>query len=100
MSSKTIIEAGEANTAPKKGQGVTMAYVGTLEDGEVFDQNNEFRFQVGLGSVISCWDEQVQTMNVGERATLTCPANTAYGEAGAGSIPGGAALTFQVERRV
>lgn len=99
MSSKIIIDDGEENTAPQKGERVTMAYIGTLEDGQVFDQNNDFRFQVGLGSVISCWDEQIKTMNVGEKATLTCPANTAYGEDGIGSIPGGADLTFQVQRK-
>jgi FKBP-type peptidyl-prolyl cis-trans isomerase FkpA len=37
-------------------------------------------------------------MKVGEKATLTCPSDTAYGEAGRPPvIPGGAVLIFDVE---
>jgi FKBP-type peptidyl-prolyl cis-trans isomerase FkpA len=50
-----------------------------------------------LSGVISCWTEGVQKIKVGGKATLVCPSDTAYGDAGSGPIPGGAALKFEVE---
>ncbi len=34
---------------------------------------------------------------MGGKAQITCPPDSAYGDRGAGSIPPGAALTFEVE---
>ena len=50
-----------------------------------------------LSGVISCWTEGVQKIKVGGKAKLVCPSDTAYGDQGSGSIPGGAALAFEVE---
>ena len=36
-------------------------------------------------------------MKVGGKAMLVCPADLAYGDKGRAMIPGGAALTFEVE---
>lgn len=36
-------------------------------------------------------------MKVGGKATLVCPSDLAYGEQGRPSIPGGAALIFEIE---
>ncbi len=36
-------------------------------------------------------------MKIGGRAKITCPPELAYGERGNSRIPGGAALTFEVE---
>jgi FKBP-type peptidyl-prolyl cis-trans isomerase len=36
-------------------------------------------------------------MMVGGKSKLVCPSDTAYGDAGQGPIPGGAALVFEVE---
>jgi FKBP-type peptidyl-prolyl cis-trans isomerase FkpA len=48
--------------------------------------------------VIPCWTEGVQTLKVGGKASLQCPAKTAYGASGAGGvIPPNADLTFTVE---
>ena len=38
----------------------------------------------GKGEVIQCWDEAVAAMTLGERAMVTCSADTAYGDRGAG----------------
>jgi FKBP-type peptidyl-prolyl cis-trans isomerase FkpA len=78
---------------------VNVHYHGTFRTGAVFDSSIERGEPVSfpLDGVIPCWTEGLQKMKVGGKAKLVCPAETAYGEAGQGPIPGGAALTFEVE---
>ena len=78
---------------------VRVHYHGTLRDGTVFDssvQRNE-PISFPLSGVIPCWTEGVQKIKVGGKSKLICPSVTAYGDQGSGSIPGGAALAFEVE---
>jgi len=78
---------------------VRVHYHGTLRDGTVFDSSVERGEPISfsLNGVIPCWTEGVQKMKVGGKAKLACPSDTAYGDAGQGPIPGGAALLFEVE---
>jgi FKBP-type peptidyl-prolyl cis-trans isomerase len=78
---------------------VNVHYHGTLRDGTVFDSSVDRGEPISfpLNGVISCWTEGVQKMKVGGKAKLVCPSDTAYGDQGQGPIPGGAALTFEVE---
>ena len=78
---------------------VRVHYHGTLRDGSVFDSSVERGEPISfpLSGVISCWTEGVQKIKVGGKAKLVCPSDTAYGDQGSGSIPGGAALAFEVE---
>jgi FKBP-type peptidyl-prolyl cis-trans isomerase len=88
--------SGENPTAEST---VRVHYHGTLRDGTVFDssvQRNE-PISFPLNGVIPCWTEGVQKIKVGGKAKLVCPSDTAYGDQGSGSIPGGAALAFEVE---
>lgn len=85
------------------GKTASMLYTGKLEDGTIFDStakrnNTPFTFTLGVGQVIRGWDEGVLGMKVGEKRTLTIPADMAYGPSGIpGVIPGGATLIFDVE---
>ncbi|NNG21721.1 FKBP-type peptidyl-prolyl cis-trans isomerase [Telluria aromaticivorans] len=56
-----------------------------------------FSFELGAGRVIKGWDDGVQGMKVGGKRTLIVPADMGYGDGGAGPIPPGATLIFDVE---
>lgn len=79
---------------------VKVHYRGTLDNGQEFDSSYK-RGEAAtfpLNGVIPCWTQGVATMAVGGKAVLTCPAETAYGERGAGaSVPPNSRLTFEVE---
>ncbi len=85
--------------SPKPADTVKVNYRGTLIDGTVFDssykRNEPASFP--LNGVIPCWTEGLQKMKVGGKSTLVCPSDLAYGDGGRPSIPGGAALTFEIE---
>ncbi|MGN1393886.1 MAG: FKBP-type peptidyl-prolyl cis-trans isomerase [Succinivibrionaceae bacterium] len=93
-----ILKEGDGET-PKATDVVKVHYHGTLTDGTVFDssvQRNE-PAQFGVNQVIKGWVEALQLMKVGSKYRLTIPADLAYGDQGAGSIPPGSALVFEVE---
>ncbi len=80
---------------------VKVNYEGKLPDGTVFDANrrrSDAPATLPLDKVIRCWKEGIQKMKVGGRATIVCPSELAYGEAGRPpTIPPNAALVFEVE---
>ena len=85
-----------------KGAWVKVHYTGKLADGTIFDSTKPSgaprEFRVGVGRVIRGWDEGLVQLRKGQKATLTCPPEFAYGEKGAGSvIPPNATLIFDVE---
>jgi FKBP-type peptidyl-prolyl cis-trans isomerase FkpA len=92
-----ISEGTGAN--PTADSTVRVHYHGTLRDGSVFDSSVERGEPISfpLSGVIPCWTEGVQKIKVGGKAKLVCPSDMAYGDQGSGSIPGGAALAFEVE---
>lgn len=80
---------------------VAVHYAGKLTDGTEFDNSysrgEPIEFEVGVGQVIQGWDQGVVGMCVGEKRKLRIPPELGYGDAGAGPIPGGATLVFDVE---
>jgi FKBP-type peptidyl-prolyl cis-trans isomerase len=86
----------------EKRQQVSVHYQGALIDGTVFDSSYKrkepIEFQLGIGQVISGWDEGLQLLHVGDKARFVIPSDLAYGSAGAGGvIPPDAILVFDVE---
>lgn len=87
----------------QKGHFVKVHYEGKLKDtGKVFDENKKgqkpFAFCAGVGQVIKGWDEAVLKLRKGQKATITCPPEYAYGSSGAGGvIPPNATLVFDIE---
>jgi peptidylprolyl isomerase len=93
----------------KSGLTVTVHYTGWLFDqnapenkGTKFDSSRDrdepFDFQLGMGEVITGWDEGVQGMRVGGQRKLVIPPEMGYGRRGAGGvIPPNATLVFEVE---
>jgi len=97
-----VEKKGDDAQFPKRGDMVTVHYVGKLLDGTVFDSSRArgepFTFPVGRGKVIRGWDQGVVTMSLGERAMLHLPSYKAYGSNGAPPvIPPNAELEFDIE---
>ena len=98
------IEELKVGTGPeaKKGNTVSVHYVGTLTTGSKFDssrdRNAAFDFLLGAGQVIQGWDQGVAGMKVGGLRRLTIPPELGYGPMGYPPvIPGNSTLVFEVE---
>eukprot|EP00658_Telonema_sp_P-2_P012436 TRINITY_DN14734_c0_g3_i2.p1 TRINITY_DN14734_c0_g3~~TRINITY_DN14734_c0_g3_i2.p1 ORF type:complete len:170 (-),score=28.58 TRINITY_DN14734_c0_g3_i2:297-806(-) len=83
--------------APPPGAAVRVKYVGRFLDGKVFDQSDDFTFQLGWNKVILGWDKGVATMRPGEKAVLRCSPEMGYGKDGTAGIPGNSTLLFEIE---
>ncbi len=97
----TILQKGTGVKA-EKGKTVSVHYKGQLLDGTVFDSSytrkQPIDFTLGIGQVITGWDEGIQLLKVGDKARFVIPSNLAYGSQGApGVIPADATLIFDVE---
>jgi len=83
------------------GDTVVVHYVGTLQNGQEFDNSRKrgepFEFTVGAGMVIEGWEKGLVGMQVGGQRVLVIPADMAYGRNGIGPIPGNATLVFSIE---
>ncbi|KAG1820698.1 peptidyl-prolyl cis-trans isomerase, partial [Suillus variegatus] len=106
VSIETIVP-GDGKTFPKRGDTVTIHYVGTLENGTPFDSSRDrqashllspFVTQIGVGKVIKGWDEGVPQLSLGQKANLIATSDYAYGARGFPPvIPPHSTLKFEVE---
>lgn len=67
----------------KEGRTVSVHYVGTLDDGSVFDSSRDYdpiSFEVGAGKVLSGFNEAVVGMKVGEKKSVNILSEDAYGD--------------------
>ncbi len=98
----TDLSVGQGAEA-QPGSTVSVHYVGIAHStGEEFDasynRGEPLQFRLGVGQVISGWDNGVMGMKVGGRRRLVIPPHQAYGERGAGGVIGpGETLIFVVD---
>jgi peptidylprolyl isomerase len=98
----TDITAGDGPEATS-GSTVEVHYVGVAHStGEEFDasynRGQPLSFRLGVGQVISGWDQGVTGMKVGGRRQLVIPPHLGYGDRGAGGVIGpGETLIFVVD---
>ncbi len=99
-----ITEIAEGDGAQAtSGSTVLAHYVGVAHStGEEFDasysRGEPLSFRLGVGQVISGWDQGIEGMKVGGRRQLVIPPHLAYGDRGAGSaIAPGETLIFVVD---
>jgi len=98
----TEITEGDGKEATS-GSTVSVHYVGVAHStGEEFDASYNrgapLDFRLGIGQVISGWDQGVQGMKVGGRRRLVIPPHLGYGDRGAGGvIAPGETLIFVVD---
>src|SRR3954449_10342121 len=99
-----VTEISEGSGAEASaGSTVSVHYVGVAHStGEEFDasynRGEPLSFRLGVGQVISGWDQGVQGMKVGGRRRLGIPPHLAYGDRGAGGvIKPGETLIFVVD---
>ncbi|PPK86338.1 FKBP-type peptidyl-prolyl cis-trans isomerase FkpA [Neolewinella xylanilytica] len=99
-----IVHEEGSGPEAEPGKGVVVQYVGRLaSNGEIFDQSFErgmgIPFPLGTGRVIPGWDEGIDALQQGDRATLIIPSELGYGAQGTpnGSIPPDSELVFYVE---
>ena len=98
----TELAEGEGAEATA-GSTVRVHYVGVAHStGEEFDasynRGEPLQFRLGVGQVISGWDQGVTGMKVGGRRKLVIPPHLGYGDRGAGGvIKPGETLIFVVD---
>ncbi|GHA69060.1 FKBP-type peptidyl-prolyl cis-trans isomerase [Pontibacter akesuensis] len=100
-----VTEEGKGPQA-NAGDQVTVHYVLTHLDGKQLESsrenamnNNEpFKFVLGQGQVIKGWDDAIQQLKEGSKATLLIPSTLAYGEQERGpDMPANSILRFDIE---
>ncbi|MGB5437953.1 MAG: peptidylprolyl isomerase [Maribacter sp.] len=115
-----VLKKGESTgETPRVGDMVKVIYAGYLEDGTLFDSNDEAvakkflkfdeRRKMGRGyeaipmsyspdaAIIPGFKEGLLTMRVGDKLRLFIPPHLGYGEQGSGPIPPNANLVFDLE---
>lgn len=84
------------------GDEVVVHYIGSLEDGHVFDSSHTrgvpFPVTIGEGRVIQGWEKGLQGIKVGEKRKLTIPPAMGYGAREIpGVIPANSVLIFEID---
>lgn len=105
-----ITPSGLTYLITKKGTGpqlkardtVIMHYTGMLTNGTKFDssydRNQPLAFELGVGKVITGFDEGLAKLRVGDHAILVIPGKLAYGPRGIPNvIPPDSTLIFVIE---
>lgn len=111
-----VVTKQGAGAKPIAGDTVVVNYTGMFLNGKVFETNvkedaikhklpinpmnpyKPIRFPIGVRGMIKGWDEGLQLITKGSKATFILPSSLAYGEQGSGNaIPPFSPLIFEVE---
>ena len=97
-----IVEKAGTGETVKTGNTVTVKYIGFYTDGEIFDASalrgdGTFTYIHKTTSLIKGWEEGIQVLQKGGRASFLIPSAKGYGTAGSGSIPPYTPLIFVIE---
>ncbi len=83
---------------PSLSDEVEVTYKGYFLNEDVFDETKPNKtVEFPLNAVVKGWQEGIQLMTKGEKATLLIPSSLGYGPQGTGSIPPNSVLIFDVE---
>ena len=82
---------------PTATSNVTVAYKGSLINGNVFDESDEAGISFNLQSVIPGWTEGITYFKEDGNGILLIPAHLGYGGNSVGTIPSGSVLIFDIE---
>ncbi len=96
-----IVKSTE-NAKVYSGDEVELHYTGYFTNGKIFDSSvkrgETISLQIGVGKLISGWDEGLLLMHIGEKYRFIIPPDLAYGEEGSFPIiPPNETLIFDVE---
>ena len=88
-----VVKEGTGNS-PTKADVVLVKYEGKLDDGTVFDANEQAPMQVA--QVVPGFSEALTRMKKGGEYKITIPPQLGYGDREAGPIPANSTLNFTV----
>lgn len=88
-----VVKEG-SGPSPTKADIVLIKYEGKLDDGTVFDANEQAPMQVA--QVVPGFSEALTRMKKGGEYKITIPAQLGYGDRAVGPIPAGSTLHFAV----
>ena len=75
---------------------VTVAYVGKLTDGTIFDQSSSMGTTFPLINVIQGWQEGIPLFREGGSGILLIPSSLGYGSQAVRGIPANSVLIFEI----
>src|SRR3546814_12566342 len=88
-----VVKEGTGNS-PTRADVVLVKYEGKLDNGTVFDANEQAPMQVA--QVVPGFSEALTRMKKGGEYRITIPAQLGYGDRAVGPIPAGSPLHFDV----
>lgn len=89
-----VINDTGSGAKPTSNSDVTVNYIGSFTDGNIFDQGKNVSFN--LQGVISGWTEGLTYFNEDGQGLLLIPSRLGYGSNGSNGIPGGSVLIFNI----
>ena len=91
-----VIDNPGNGSQPNLNSTVTVAYVGKLTDGTIFDQSSSLGATFPLSNVIQGWQEGIPYFREGGSGILLIPSSLGYGSQSVGNIPANSVLIFEI----